>query len=567
METIIQQVEKIIAGAWGIRVEDVAKVIEIPRDEKMGDLAFPCFILAKRMKKAPAEIAKELASSLLTELPVEKVVAAGPYVNFFLSRESVAETVIKNIFEKGEKYGSSDAGAGKTVVIDFSSPNIAKPLGVHHLRSTMLGNALHKMHSEIGFKCVGINYLGDWGTQFGQLIAALKKRQDELNIEEISVKELLDLYVQFHEERETGEAEELDEEARGWFKKLEEGDDEARRLWQAFKKASVKEFERIYSRLGVSFDVYSGESKYNEKIAQVIKLLAEKALVTESEGALIVDLEKHDMPPCLLRKRDGATLYATRDLAAAIDRYNAYKFDRMLYVVALQQRLHFRQVFKVLELLGFDWAKRCIHVDFGMLSFGEEAFSTRRGKIVFLEDVLDKAVELAESIIEEKNPALENKKEVAEVVGIGAIIFSELSQKRIKDKVFSWQEILNFDGETGPYVQYTYVRLGGILRKYEGAPRAEVDFGLLKEDEEFSLLKNLDQFGSIILRACDTYEPYLLANYLLEICSRFNAFYQKHRVISGDKKLTEARIALVSAIRLVIRKGLSLLGVRVPEKM
>jgi len=544
---------------------EIERLLQTPTDSSMGDYALPCFKLAKKLRKAPPAIAQELAEKIEHGPPFEKIEAVNGYLNFFVSRSAFAEAVLKRIIEQGESYGESDIGEGKAVVIDYSSPNIYKPLGIHHIRGTMIGNALYRIFNALGYKSVGLNYFGDWGTQFGQLMVSYKRREDELARGDITIKELLALYVQYHKEAE--EDEEMDDEARAWFKKLEHGDPEARGLWEKFREESLKEFQRIYDRLGVSFDSYLGESAFFEGSREVAKRLIDSGVAVESEGATVVPLDDYDMPPCLLMKKDGTTLYATRDIAAAEYRKETYKFDQLLYVVGSQQKLHFRQLFKVLEMMGCTWHERCHHVDFGMLSFKGGTFATRRGKIVFLEDVLDRAVELARSIIEEKNPTLENKDEVAEMVGVGAVIFGDIKQRRIKDVVFDWDTALNFDGETGPYLQYSYVRLGGILRKYGDEPPRTADFALLTTDDERELLRLLGDFPQQIRRAAEQYEPSIVATFLLDLAGAFNTFYQKHRVISDDADLTAARLTLVTALRTVIRKGLDLLGIRCPERM
>jgi len=545
--------------------QEIEALLQTPADSSMGDYSLPCFQLAKTLRKAPPLIAQELADRVAAGPPFARIEAVKGYLNFFVDRALLAATVLGALAEQGDRYGEGVSGEGKTVVIDYSSPNIAKPLGVHHIRSTMIGNALSRIFRALGYRVVGLNYLGDWGTQFGKLMVSYKRRENELSRGDITIKELLDLYVQFHSEAE--ENEELDDEARAWFRKLEEGNEEAMQLWRKFREESLKEFQRVYARLSVEFDSYMGESSFIKESQSVTERLKESGLAAESEGAQVVDLEQWDMPPCLLQKKDGTTLYATRDIAAAEYRHATYDFDQLIYVVGSQQRLHFRQVFKVLELMGYDWASRCRHVDFGMLSFKGGTFSTRRGKMIFLEDVLDRAVELARSIIEEKNPTLDNKDEVAEMIGVGAVIFGDIKQRRNKDVVFDWDTALNFDGETGPYLQYSYVRLGGILRKHDGELPQAANFSLLTSDEEHQLLRLLGDFPEQIERAAQQHEPSIIATYLLDLGSAFNTFYQKHRVIGEDAALTDARLVLVQSLRTVIRKGLDLLGMKCPERM
>jgi len=545
--------------------DGIAALVQVPADAAMGDFAFPCFQLAKALRKAPPAIAADLAARIEKGPPFDKIEAVGGYVNFFLSRAALAAAVLGQIGSQGDRYGEADIGRGKTIVIDYAAPNIAKPLGLHHIRTTMIGNALYRICNALGYTAVGWNYVGDWGTQFGRLMVSYKKRENELTRGEITVKELLDLYVQYHKEAE--EEETLDDEARAWFAKLEQGDPEATELWRTFRDESLKEFQRIYDRVGIHFDSYLGESYFMKASQEVTERLLNAGIAVRSQGAVIVPLDEYKMPPCLLMKKDGTTLYATRDIAAAEYRWNTYHFDRLIYVVASQQKLHFRQVFKVLELMGHEWAGRCVHADFGMLSFTGGTFSTRHGRMIFLDDVFDRAVEMARSIIEEKNPSLENKDEVAEAVGVGAVIFGDIRHRRNKDVVFDWDKALNFDGETGPYLQYTYVRLGGIIRKYDAELPPAADFSLLTNDEERALLRLLADFPGQVRRAAEQYEPSIIATYLLELSSAFNTFYQKHRVIGEDLPLTQARLLLVAAVRTVIRKGLDLLGIKAPERM
>ena len=565
MKIFIDEIVRRLQPLLDVPAAEIESLVQVPAEAAMGDYALPCFQLAKKLRKAPPAIAGELAAKIEQGPPFDTIEAVKGYLNFFVNRGKLAEAVLGRILADADRYGESDSGRGKTVIIDFSAPNIAKPLGLHHIRSTMTGHALCRIFAALGYRTVAWNYLGDWGTQFGQLMVSYKKREHELSRGEITVKDLLDLYVQYHKEAE--EEETLDDEARAWFRKLEEGDPEAAGLWRIFREESLKEFKRIYDRLGVHFDTYEGESRFVKESMEVIRRLLESGLAVKSEGAVIVPLDQWKMPPCLLMKKDGTTLYATRDIAAAEFRHASYQFDRLVYVVGSQQKLHFRQVFKVLELMGYDWAGRCIHADFGMLSFTGGTFSTRRGKLILLEDVLDKAVEIARAIIEEKNPTLENKDEVAEMVGVGAVIFGDIKHRRNKDVVFDWDTALNFDGETGPYLQYSYVRLGGIIRKYDEPLPAAANFSLLTTDEERALMKMLGDFPEIVRRAAAQYEPSIVASYLLDLSSAFNTFYQKHRVISDDRELTHARLLFVSALRTVIRKGLDLLGIKCPERM
>ncbi|BBO16471.1 arginine--tRNA ligase [Candidatus Brocadia pituitae] len=566
MDYFIKNIISLLKEKIDLPEDEIKRLLEIPPDFKMGDYAFPCYSLSKTLKKSPNAIAGELAQALPVDKPIEAVRAVGPYINFFLDKTTRAKTVLKTIFEERDGYGHRDTGKEKTVVIDFSSPNIAKHLGVHHLRSALIGNAICNIYKAIGYPCVGINHLGDWGTQFGQLIVAYKKWGSENAHTSYTVTDLNNLYVRFHQEAEKNPG--LEDEARAWFKKLEAGDAEANELWQHFKDISLKEFQKIYDMLGIHFDAFVGESFYNTMVEDTIARMKEKGLTKVSEQALIIDLEPYNMPPCLLRKKDDTTLYATRDIAAAEYRKKTYDFDRMIYVVGSEQKLHFNQFFKVLELMGHDWARRCVHVDFGLMKFKDGKMSTRKGKVVLLEDLLIEAVERIRKIIEDKNPSLENKASVARDVGIGAVIFADLCTKRNKDVVFDWDEVLNFEGETGPYIQYTHARLCSILRKY-GRPVTidNIQFELLKEEEAFILIKNLGQFPPIILKAAEFYEPSLICNYLIDVCGSLNRFYNAHRVLSDDEELTKARILLVDATRQVIKNGLHVLGMQAPEQM
>ncbi len=499
-----------------------------------------------------------------TEL-IREISSAGPYINFKVDKTRQAEFVLTRIFEQEAAYGSDKIGQGKTIVIDFSSPNIAKPFGIGHLRTTVIGNALYHIFRKLGFEVVRINHLGDWGTQFGKVILAYKMwgKEEELLRDPIST--LYDLYVRFHREAE-GKPE-LEEEARGWFKRLEDGDREVTELWQKFRDYSLQEFKRVYDLLGIEFDTYPGESFYNKFMDQTIAEIEAKGLSEISQDALIINLEKYDLPPCLLKKKDEATLYATRDIAAAIYRYNTYKFHKSLYVVGNAQRLHFQQVFRVLELMSYEWAEDCVHVDFGWIKFKQEMMSTRKGNIILLEDVLNKSIELARKIIDEKSPDLQNKEEVAREVGIGAIIFSDLSTRRNKDIDFDWDQALSFDGETAPYVQYTHARLCSLMRKYGRPVCKEIDYGVFSTPEEIGLVKLLEDFPRKVKSAAETYEPAFICSFLIDLCSNFNRFYQKHRIITEDEKSTSARMLLVKAIQVTLKSGLSLLGIKAPERM
>lgn len=544
---------------------ELRRALEVPPSMDLGDYAFPCFPLAKALRKAPPAIAQELAAAFQPTALVREARATGPYINFFVDRIALNRLGLTAIVEQESTYGSSTEGNGKTIVIDYSSPNIAKPFGIGHLRTTVIGNALYRIYAHLGYRVIRVNHLGDWGTQFGKLIVAYKHWGMEADLTRDPIQTLYELYVRFHVEVESQP--ELEDEARSWFKRLEDGDPEARGIWQRFRELSLQEFQRIYDRVGISFDSQAGESFYEPFLEQTIERIRQAGLVTVSDQALIVDLRPYNMPPCLLRKKDEATLYATRDLAAAMYRYETYLFDRLLYVVAADQRLHFQQVFKVLELMGLPWAKDCIHVDFGFVKLNDEKMGTRRGNIIVLGDVLDRAVELAEQIVDEKNPTLATKRAVAEAVGIGAVVFTNLSTRRIKDINFEWEKVLTFEGETGPYVQYTHARACSVLRKADQPVRRDADCAVLTLDEEFALVRLLANYPDVLQRAAGGYEPFFLTDYLLTLAERFNAYYHNHRILADDLQLREARLLLVHGVQTVLHSGLNLLGIAAPEEM
>ncbi len=565
MQQFITAIADLLAKHVPLSSDEVAAALTTPPNPNMGDLAFPCFSLAKTFRKAPNLIAEELAHTIAAEGAPAQVKAMGPYLNFFLDKPQVTAQVLAAVAQQREEYGRSTQGEGQTVVIDFSSPNIAKHLSIGHLPSTVIGNALHKLYSARGYKVVGINHFGDWGTQFGQLIVAFKRWGSEEQFQADPVAEMNRIYVQFHKEAENDPA--LMDEARAWLKKLEDGDPEAVAMWQRFKAESIKEFEKAYDRLGVRFDEYSGESFFNDKMAATVERIKAAGIARISEGALVVDVADN-VPPCLILRKDGATLYATRDICAAEYRHEHYAADKILYVVGSPQKLHLQQVFTVLKKMGYEWADNCVHVDFGQISLGGgEKMSSRKGNVILLNDVLDEAVARARATIEEKNPDLEDKETVAEAVGLGAVVFAKLSNRRIKDVSFSWDEVLSFEGETGPYVQYTHVRTCSILDKYGKPVDASADTSRLAEVEEYELVKALANFGSVIERAADEYEPALLCRYLLDLCSLFNNYYHKHRIIDAGEAIAGARVLLVDCVRQVLANGLGLLGIRAPRKM
>lgn len=550
-------------GNAPLNADEIAGLLELPPDSAMGDYAFPCFKLARSLRKAPPIIAGELVKVINADF-LSRVEAVGGYLNFFIDKALYASSVIGEVLDKGEKYGSSDMGAGKTICIDYSSINIAKRFHIGHLSTTALGNALYKIYSFLGYKCVGINHLGDWGTQFGKMIAAYKHWGSREMVEQGGVQALSDLYVKFHAEAEKDPS--LDDEGRAWFKKIETGDEEAISIWQWFKDLTLKDANRVYDMLGVKFDSYAGEAFYMDKMGPVIEELREKKLLKESDGAYVVDLEEYGMPPCLIIKSDGATLYTTRDLAAAFYRKKTYDFTKCLYVVAYQQSLHFRQLFKVIELMGHEWAKDMEHVEFGMVSYEGQALSTRHGHVIYLEDLLNRSIEKARAIIDEKSPNLDDKDGVARKVGIGAVVFFALSAGRIKDIDFWWDRALNFEGETGPYVQYTYARCCSVLGKAP-ANLPDADYSTLDDAEAQDIVRLLEQFPKLVKEAAQRNEPSLITRYTVDLAQAYNKFYYEHRILDCEPATSAARIAITKAVRNVIGTGLTLIGVEPTEKM
>ncbi len=561
------EIASLIAKAADMEPESIREAIEVPANKEMGDYAFPCFKLAKTMRKAPQMIAQELKDKLEKPDFIADIQVVGAYINFFADKTSFVREVMGKVLDKDEDYIKSNMGEGKTIVIDYSSPNIAKPFHVGHLRSTVIGNALYNIYKALGYNCVGVNHLGDWGTQFGKLIVAYKKWGDKETVEREDIKELSRIYVKFHEEAEKDPS--LNDEARHWLVKMQEGDSEALELWKWFVDISMKEFNRIYDRLHISFDSYAGESFYNDKMQAVVDELKEKGLLKESEGAQIVDLEEYNMPPCLILRSDGGTLYPTRDIAAALYRKKTYNFYRDIYVTALDQNLHFAQWFKVLELMGYDWAKdELVHVPFGLVSLGDGKLSTRKGHVVLMEDILNAAVEKTSGIIEEKNPDLPNKDEISEQVGIGAVIFNDLYNSRIKNVVFDLERMLSFEGETGPYVQYTHARACSILRKVGvEKPEKDIDCSLISDEASVNICKVLSDLPSKLVDAADKYEPYILTRHIVEICKAFNKFYNENNIMGSEGEIKKARLAVVYAVKSAIAQSLALLGIAAPEQM
>ena len=568
-----KEIAEIIAkNLEGLTEDEIKSMIEIPQDQFMGDYAFPCFRLAKTMRKAPNLIAAELAEKLQGEQLFSEVSPVNAYVNMFVSREEMMKSTVSEVLEEKENFGRSDIGGNKKVIVEFSSPNIAKPFHIGHIRSTVIGNSLSKIYDALGYDVFKINHLGDYGTQFGKMICAYRRWGNREDVINSPIKTLLGYYTKFHVEVE--EHPELEDEARAIFTKLEQGSKEEVELWQWFREESLKEFQRVYDMLGIEFDSYNGESFYSDKMPRFEKELSDKGLLQESNGAQVVDLEENKLGTALIKKSDGSSLYITRDIAAAVYRKENYDFYKNIYVVATQQNLHFQQLFKILELMGYDWANQCVHVPFGMVRLEEGTMSTRHGRVVFLEDVLNGAIEKTREIIEEKNPNIENLEEITSQVGIGAVVFNELSNNRIKDYTFKWDQILNFDGETGPYVQYTHARCASLLRKAgevivaKAQDPKNVDFALLaKSDSAYELTKLIYAFPGVVEQAGEKYEPSIITRHIIDIAQCFNKFYHDEHIIVDDEVEKTSKIALVIATKRVIATGIGLLGMKAPERM
>ena len=570
MRNVKKEIAELLAAQIeSLTEEEIGKLIEIPADPKMGDYAFPCFRLAKAMRKAPQMIAADIAKAIGSNALFEKVEQVNAYVNMFIDKQEFAKLTLGAVCEQGEAYGHTEGGKGKTVVVEYSSPNIAKPFHIGHIRSTVIGASIAKLYEAVGCKVIRLNHLGDYGTQFGKMIVAYRRWGNREDVEREPIKTLLSYYVKFHEEAEKDPT--LEDEARETFTKLEHGAKEETELWQWFRSESLKEFSRVYDMLDIRFDSYNGESFYSDKMPAVLEELKEKGLLQESQGAQIVDLEPYGMTPALVTKSDGSSLYITRDLAAAMYRKKTYGFDKCIYVVASQQNLHFQQWFKILELMGYDWAKDCVHVPFGLVSLEEGTMSTRSGRVVFLEDVLKAAVEKTREIIEEKGVNTDNMDETAKTVGIGAVIFQELSNYRIKDYVFSWDKVLNFDGETGPYVQYTHARAASVLRNAGAEGRAfdvsGMDLKYICGEAGYELVKLLYRLPEVIADAAEKYEPSILTRHVVDIAQAYNKFYHDERILVDDEGEKNAKLLLTYAAKQAIANGLDLLMMKAPEKM
>ncbi|HEL2044992.1 TPA: arginine--tRNA ligase [Streptococcus suis] len=554
--------ERLAAILPSLEVEAIYNLLEKPKSSEMGDIAFPAFSLAKVERKAPQAIAADIVEKLDTT-GFEKVVATGPYVNFFLDKAAISHQVLTDVITEKDQYGKLNIGQGRNVTIDMSSPNIAKPFSVGHLRSTVIGDALANIHEKLGYKPIRINHLGDWGKQFGMLIVAYKLWGDKAAVEADPISELLKLYVRINAEAE--EKPELDDEARQWFKKLEDGDPEAHELWQWFRDESLVEFNRIYDKLDVTFDSYNGEAFYNDKMDEGIQILEEKRLLQESKGAKIVDLESYNLPPALIMKTDGATLYITRDMATAMYRKRTYDFVKSIYVVGQEQINHFKQLKAVLKEMDFDWSDDMTHITFGLVTKDKKKLSTRKGNIILLEPTLDEAISRALTQIEAKNPDLENKEEVAHAVGVGAVKFYDLKTDRDNGYDFDLEAMVSFEGETGPYVQYAYARIQSILRKANFVPNAENDYKLA-DTESWEIIKHIQNFSAVVERAGDKFDPSLIAKYAINLAQAFNKYYAHTRILDESPE-RDSRLALAYATGLVLKEALRLLGVKAPEKM
>ncbi|VDG18404.1 arginine--tRNA ligase [Lactiplantibacillus mudanjiangensis] len=558
-----QQVANALAPALtDLSVEDIMAKIEQPKTSKQGDLAFPTFTLAKTLHKAPQMIAGDIVEKI-DQTGFEKVVAMGPYVNFFLKKDAFAADVLQQVLTDGANFGDAKIGGQGQVPIDMSSPNIAKPISMGHLRSTVIGNSLANILSKIDYKPVKINHLGDWGTQFGKLITAYKMWGSEAEVKADPINNLLKYYVRFH--KEDVDHPEMDDVARDWFKKLENGDEEAMHLWKWFRSESLKAFQQIYKRLDIDFDSFNGEAFYNDKMAEVVDILESKGLLQESQGAEVVDLSKYDLNPALIKKSDGATLYITRDLAAAIYRYRTYDFVQSLYVVGNEQSNHFKQLKAVLKEMGFDWSDQIHHIPFGLITQGGKKLSTRSGRVILLDKVLDDAVALAHKQIDEKNPDLANKDAVADAVGIGAVVFHDLKNERMNNFDFNLEEVVRFEGETGPYVQYAHARAESILRK-AGNPDLAAAGQTLSDPAAWDTLKLLSEFPATVVRASEAYEPSVVAKYAIHLAKAFNKYYGNTKILVEDDELN-ARLALVKSVSIVLKEALRLLGVKAPDEM
>lgn len=564
-----QKIAEQISNIANLPENKVYEYIEIPSDKKMGDFAFPCFRLAKELKKSPQLIAEDLKNKMsFDENIIDEINNLNGYLNFEVSKQAMIKTVLEEINLKQEHYGESEIGIGKNVVFDYSAPNIAKPFHIGHLRSTVIGGALYKIYKALGYTCIGINHLGDYGTQFGKLIEGYKRWGNEYNIDENPIDELTKIYVRIN--NLCKEDENVLEDCRNNFKKLEDGDEYCTNLWKKFRKVSLKEFQKVYDLLHVDFDSWNGEAFYSDKMQEVVDILKEQNLLVKSEGATVVDLSEKEMPPCIIEKTNGSTTYATRDLAAILYRARTYDFDKAIYVTSYEQILHFKQVFEVAKHLKLaeKYTDGLVHVPFGMVQLKTGKMSTREGNIIKLEDLLNEAISRVEDIMDTKNPELENKDEIARKIGIGAVIFNDLYNSRIKDEIFDWDTMLNFNGETGPYMQYIYVRTKSVLEKAGYIPEFEnIDFTKLEDEASMKVINKIYIFGDCIRQAAEKYEPYIIARYLIELAQNFSSFYNENKIIVEEKEIQDARLYLTYATGLILKSGAKLLGIEMPEKM
>ena len=568
MINLKEEIAKKISEIIEMNAKDLEEYIEIPKDSEMGDYAFPCFRLAKELKKAPPLIANEIKEKIQLDENIEKIETVGGYLNFYINPLVLIKNVLAEIDEKKQDYGKVDIGKGRNVIIDYYSPNIAKPFHIGHLRSTVIGGALYKIYNFLGYNSVGINFLGDWGIQFGKVMAGYSMWKDEYDFSESEINAILKIYVRYNKEEK--ENPELTDKARAYFKKLEDGDEEARKTWEWLRKISLENYEKTYKLLNSKFDSYNGEAYYNDKMESVVNELEEKGLLKISEGAKVVDLEAYDMPPCIIITSAGTTIYATRDLAALKDRIQTYDFAKALYVVGNEQQLHFKQVFKVLSLMGYEeYAKNCIHIPFGLVvDKNGERIGSRKGNSVLLEDILKESIQKVKTIIEDKNPNIEDKEEVARKVGVGAIIFNDLSNSRIKDEIFDWDMLLNFNGETGPYMQYIYVRTKSVLKKAGYVPEFKnLILEKLLDKPSINTIKLLYQFSNTVILAGEKNEPSILARYLIDLAQSYSNFYNECKIIIEDKELQDARLYLTYAVGNVLKTGAELLGMEMPNEM
>ncbi len=571
MKKIKLQIANDIASITNLDAKNIYEYIEIPPDSKMGDYAFPCFKLAKDLKKAPPAIAQDIKNGFnnISNDDIDKIEVVGGYINFFVNKIQCIKSVFNDVADKGEFYGSSMEGKGKKAIIEYSSPNIAKPFHIGHLRSTVIGGALYNIYKFMGYDVVGINHLGDWGIQFAKVMAGISLWKEEYNFDVNPIDEILKIYVRFSNEEK--ESEELTNLARQWFIRLEHGDEEAVNLWTWIRKISLESYNKTYDLLNSKFDSTNGEAFYNDKMQAIVEELEQKNLLVESEGAKVVMLDKYDMPPCIIITSTGTTIYATRDLAALKYRIDTYNFDKMVYVVGGEQQLHFKQFFKVMSLMGYeDYVKKCEHVYFGLIvDKNGEKIGSRKGNSVLLKDIFNEAINKSLEIIEQKNPTLENKEEIAKDIGVGAIIFNDLSNNRIKDEIFDLDIMLNFNGETGPYVQFMYVRTRSILEKsnIDVCDISNIDFSLLQEEETFEMIKHIAKFEETLKNALDKNEPSILTRYIVTLAQMYSSFYAKYTIMCDDEKTRNARLVLTKYVGDILKKGMNLLGMNCPEKM